>query len=358
MTPMTSDTELHASYMLWRKHNRNASAAAVEAGMSTAGFSERIRKYLAKFGDTDKPPIPPAPEKLILAAGPIPDPDMPIEQVLSWRRESFNRSLAHHSAKRWRKFNVPISGPYALMFFGDPHIDDDGCHLPLLESHCELAAKTEAIYAINIGDTTNNWIGRLERLWANQDASAKTAQKLARWLLCESGVPWFLWLHGNHDLWGGRVGPDWFAAIKPHFVAMDDWQAKVTLVSPNGHELRLWASHNFKGNSIWNNMHGLERAAQMQDWAHLYVAGHHHDTGLRQGENSHRSFCYWLMRVRGYKFMDDFADHHGFGEYQHGAAGLAVIDPTANKPNAVTCFLDPFEGAEFLAYKRRHIGGV
>lgn len=31
----------------------------------------------------------------------------------------------------------------------------------------------------------------------------------------------------------------------------------------------------------------------------------------------------------------------------------AMIDPTASKPNAVQCFLDPFEGAEFLAWKRR-----
>jgi len=30
-----------------------------------------------------------------------------------------------------------------------------------------------------------------------------------------------------------------------------------------------------------------------------------------------------------------------------------VIDPTADKLNAVTCFADPFEGVEFLAYKRR-----
>jgi hypothetical protein len=34
---------------------------------------------------------------------------------------------------------------------------------------------------------------------------------------------------------------------------------------------------------------------------------------------------------------------------------LAVIDPEADQPNAVQCFLDPFEGAEFLKYKRRKV---
>lgn len=82
-------------------------------------------------------------------------------------------------------------------------------------------------------------------------------------------------------------------------------------------------------------------------------AEHDHDTGLRFGENPHRGFHYWLMRVRGYKFMDEYADHHGFGEYQSGAAGVAIVDPDGSKANAVTCFLDPHEGIDFLAFKRR-----
>lgn len=283
----------------------------------------------------------------------LPDPDLPIEQVLEHRRQAFERKNAHHRAKRWRRFTVPCSGPYALMFFGDPHLDDDGCNLTLWESHVDLAASTDNLFAVNIGDTTNNWVGRLARLWANQDASAETARRLVKHYLGERGIPWFLWLSGNHDLWDGPVGRDVFQMHAPHYVTLEEWQAKVTLVSPNGHELRLWAAHNFKGNSIWNNMHGLERAAQMQDWAHLYVAGHHHDTGLRQGENPHRGFVYNLMRVRGYKFMDEYAELHGFGEYQHGAAGVAVVDPAGDKLNAVTCFLDPFEAVDFLQFKRR-----
>lgn len=35
------------------------------------------------------------------------------------------------------------------------------------------------------------------------------------------------------------------------------------------------------------------------------------------------------------------------------AAGVAIIDPLANGPSAVTCFLDPFEAVEFLQFKRR-----
>lgn len=325
-------------------------AAALGKDVSNACSTFRSLKARAEKAGWPRKMGPAVP-----TADALPPADVPVADIIDMQARRFSARLANNQAKRWREFAIPLSGPYAIMFFGDPHVDDNGCNWPLLKAHCELAARTPALYAVNIGDTTNNWAGRLAALWAEQDTSAATARALAKWLLSESGVPWFLWLHGNHDLWSGPVGAGWFEAQRPHFVAMEDWQAKVVLRSggTGGHALRLWVSHNFKGSSIWNNMHGLERAAQMQDWAHLYVAGHHHDVGLRQGENAHRGFCYWLARARGYKFVDHYAEQHGFPEHQHGASILAVIDPTASKPNAVQCFLDPFEGAEFLAWKRK-----
>jgi hypothetical protein len=216
-------------------------------------------------------------------------------------------------------------------------------------------AGTEHLYAVNIGDTTNNWAGRLARLWANQDTSAHTAKRLVKHYLAERGIPWFLWLHGNHDMWDGPVGRDVFERHSPEYVVMEDWQAKITLASPNGREIRLWAAHNFKGNSIWNPMHGPLRAAQMEDWAHLYVAGHHHNCGLFQHENPHRGFVANGMRVRGYKFIDEYADIHQFGQHQYGASGVAIIDPNADALNAVTCFLDPFEAVEYLTWRRSKV---
>jgi hypothetical protein len=323
--------------------------AAERLGIKRQTFVSRLNIARGRFPEWS----PDAQTAKVPLGDPLPDPDLDIEDVLRHRMNAFQRRHEHHKAARWRRFKVPTTGPYALMLVGDPHLDDDGCNLPLWEKHVELMSTTPNLYAVNIGDTTNNWVGRLARLWANQDASAETARRLVKHYLGERGIPWFLWISGNHDLWDGPVGRDVFERHAPHFVTLADWQAKVTLVSPNGHEMRMWAAHNFKGNSIWNNLHGLERAAQMQDWAHLYVAGHHHDCGYRLGENPHRGFTYNLLRVRGYKFMDEYADHHGFGEYQFGSSAIAVIDPEGDKLNHVTCFMDPAEGVEFLAFKRR-----
>jgi len=282
---------------------------------------------------------------------PLPDSDVEIEDVIGMMRRRFVKRYEYTKAKRWREFSVPTSGPYALMLFGDPHIDDDGCNWELLHSHCELAARTKHLYAVSIGDVTNNWTGRLAALYAQQETSVTTARKLIKWLMTESGVPWWLWIHGNHDAWSDGIPI--IEGMNVNQIVMEDWSAKVTLASPNGHKLRLWATHNFKGHSMWNKLHGAQRAAQMSDWAHLYVAGHHHNWALHQEEHDERNFTYWLARVRGYKFIDSYADHHGFGHQNNGASILAVIDPTADKLNAVTCFADPFEGVEFLAYKRR-----
>lgn len=281
----------------------------------------------------------------------IPEKELPVEEVLSLVKRRFELRSAHAAAKRWRRFTVPTSGPYALMFFGDPHVDDDGCNWSLLEDHCALARRTSNLYAVSVGDVTNNWVGRLTRLYGEQEASRSTAWRLTKWFLRESGVPWWLWIHGNHDQWNDGIAIT--EGLNVHNIAMEDWQAKVTLASPNGHETRLWVAHNFPGTSQWNKLHGPQKAAQMKDWAHLYVAGHHHNWALHQEEHDHRNFVYWLARVRGYKFMDSYADNLGFGEQKYGASIVCVVDPDGDRLNALTCFADPHEGVDFLAFKRR-----
>lgn len=339
---------------LVESHDGNVSKASRATGLARETLRSQIARAQQILGHTAPEPRNADPE-VPYGLDPIPPKTVPIEEVVAQRKAAFAQRNAHAKALRWRKLQVPINGPYALMFFGDPHLDDDGCDLTLFEKHAVLARDTKGIFAANIGDTTNNWAGRLARLWAEQNASAETARALVKYYLGDFGIPWFMWLCGNHDLFDGPVGREVFERHKPHYVQMEDWQAKVTLCSPNGHEFRVWAAHNFKGNSIWNNLHGLERAAQIADHADLYVAGHHHDSGTREGENPHRGNVYHLMRVRGYKFIDHYADLHQFGTYQYGAAGMAVVDPCAERPNAVKCFLDPHEGAEFLTWKRRNI---
>jgi hypothetical protein len=62
---------------------------------------------------------------------------------------------------------------------------------------------------------------------------------------------------------------------------------------------------------------------------------------------------YWLLRARGYKYIDSYADNLSYASQQHGATICAVIDPKAeSEARFVTCFADLGEAAEYLEWKR------
>lgn len=363
-TPKLSEQQYLEVAELIAKHNGSVTEAGKVAqkalGISSTTFKSRAERghALGFWGRSennqsevwvkqDRPSKPKTP-----FAGVLPEDDIPVTEIIDIMCKRYTKRKQNADAKKWRKFTVPVSGPYALMIFGDPHIDDNGCDWVTLRDHCNLAANTEALYAVNIGDTTNNWCGRLARLWAEQDTSASTARKLVQWFLADSGVPWWLWIAGNHDAWMGPVGIDALERFKPHHVMMEDWGAKVTLVSKNGFEMRIHAAHNFSGHSQWNPLHGPQKEAMWGDPAHLYVAGHHHNWALFHGEHQHKNSSYWLARARGYKMIDEYATRLGFGSQQYGQSILVVVDPDINDVGQVTCFADPVEGVEYLKWKR------
>jgi hypothetical protein len=113
----------------------NVTNAAVAAGMSRPGFEKRARNAadLGLWGRDGQggcwyaPEVEGAPAKPVPSATPLPDDDLPTGELIDFMVRRFEKRKAHSEAKRWRRFSVPIAGPYALMIFGDPHIDDNGC---------------------------------------------------------------------------------------------------------------------------------------------------------------------------------------------------------------------------------------
>lgn len=269
----------------------------------------------------------------------FPADDLSIEKIIEQMDARFVQREQHHKAKRWAPIEMATDEPIAISFFGDPHLDDDGCNWPMLRAHCDIHRTTPGFYGVNIGDTTNNWTGRLMRLFANQETSQKTARKLAKWFLADSGVKWLVWLLGNHDVWND--GEAIMQGLGAHLVWMEDWQAQFRLTFPNQRECRIWAAHNFFGKSIWNSLHGMQRAAHTKVEAHIYVGGHLHNWAIHQEESASRDFTYWLARARGYKYLDSHAVHHGHQSQDDGAAITAVINPAAKTESAfVQCFAD------------------
>jgi hypothetical protein len=279
------------------------------------------------------------------------DEDESVEEILERRRKAFQRKQTAAEARRWFEIKIPETLPYAVIWFGDPHIDNDGCNWPLLERHLEIA-RMPGVYAGNIGDTTDNWpwTGRLAKLWAETDMSDKTAKKMAEWFMFDAGVKWLVWLLGNHDAWNG--GTDFYKRLGASYVPVIDWRAQFVLSHKTGAKTRIDAAHGRKGNSIYNPSHGTLRASRFGEPADLFVTGHIHSFKLDHFEDADRKHISWLAQVRGYKWHDSYAHVNSFAEHQHGAAIMSIIDPQNGR---VQCFADLDEGAEYLAWKRSRV---
>lgn len=281
----------------------------------------------------------------------IPPDDIPIEKILESMCERFSKRSENSEAKKWMEFKVDSDQPIGICWFGDPHIDDDGCNLPLLLEHIEICKTTEGMFGANIGDVHNNWVGRLMAEYANQSTSRGTAFQLIEWFFKDSGVNWLIMLLGNHDSW--NFGHEALAQITKHICPLIDWRAQFKLTFKNGRECLIDAAHDHSGHSQWNSLHGQQKASTMGGIAHLYMAGHKHNWALAQHECPQTNRVYWLARARGYKYIDSYADRLGFGAQKSGASIVTVIDPKASPLNFVRCFSDPKEGADYLNFLRK-----
>lgn len=159
---------------------------------------DRAKRYATAIGL----PVPPLTNQPLnpdaVAAVPVlPDEVATIDELLERRRREFDRK---HEAKEARKLvpvPVKIDGPFGLALFGDPHVDDPGTDIRLLESHMALVKRTPGLLAGNVGDYSNNWVGRLARLHAEQSTTAAEAWVLVEWLV--RYLPWMFLIGGNHD---------------------------------------------------------------------------------------------------------------------------------------------------------------
>lgn len=263
----------------------------------------------------------------------FPDDDVPTEEILDHLGKRYEKRRASYDAHTWFRIKVKDPKPIGILWFGDPHLGDSGCDVPLLRRHCQLCAETDGLYGANIGDVGNNWSGKLAALYGKQETSQKTEQKLAEWFMIGSGVRWLLWLIGNHDAWGdgATVLAHMARRYGTHKIILHDWEARFSLVFPNGHEFRVWASHDFKGHSDWNNMHGLLKAARLGVDADLLVGGHRHNYGLWDAENPDKGISQVMVRARGYKRDDEYARRIGHLEQKNGEAVLTILDPIAKE---------------------------
>lgn len=300
---------------------------------------KRARALRAAQGASPGFALPPTPQ----------DTEEPLEELLDRRVKVYERKA--RATRIEHAIRVNVSGPFGLLIFGDPHLDDDGTDLALIRRHLELVKDTPGLFACTLGDLHNNWPGRLARLYAEQGTSAQEAWRLVEWFL--GAVPWLFVIRGNHDEFSGPGDPLSYI-VRGSTVGVDQAHgARIRLDLPEGDPVRIWARHTFPGHSQWNKAHGPVKAAKMGGYrADVFVAGHKH-TWAQHTEEGTDGQTWTALQVGAYKRIDDYADKLGYAREQHGAAVLLVVRPKIVGPGRITPFWDVESGRDYLTWLRQ-----
>lgn len=281
----------------------------------------------------------------------LPDDDLPIEDIIAQRKKEFAQKKRHHDATRLIQVRVKIPGPIGILHFGDPHVDDDGTDIITLEKHA-LLTHIEGVFGANVGDTTNGWIGRLARLYAQQNCGRKRAVKIAEWFI--NLAEWLYMVGGNHDGWAGDDDPiKWIA--KQQKALYQSSEARLQLNFPVGAPFTINARHDFAGSSIYNPAHGAMKAIHFGVRDDLSTCGHKHISGYGMLKDPTTGRTCHALQIGSYKLIDRFAQERGFRDQSFGPAAFTLIQPElpANHPDRCKVYWDPDQGVDVLKFYRR-----
>lgn len=309
-------------------------------GVSKRTLSEWSR--IDREGDSkDSSPEP-------IASVPI-NPDIPEEELVKRLIDDYNRRDEYEKKAKLIDVEMPDDLPFGISFFGDPHLGDAGTNMPKLVDDLETVRDTEAMYGVNIGDVTNNWVGRLERLYGDQRTTKADEVRLCRWFIKHDF--WLAHIIGNHDAWnnGKFLIKEFAKGTKAVHV---DEQVALRFKFPNGSDITLLARHDFKGNSQWNPMHGVMKAAQFGQAYDILANGHTHVSGYGQTKCQMTGRVSHALQLSAYKEYDKFAKEKGFRDQNMFNNAVAIIDPTREGIDRVRIRFNVQDAARELVWLR------
>lgn len=352
----------------FRENSYNATATAHALGVSRPLIQRRIRRarelgLLAedeRFPDDRSAPKDkaeeegPEPDRPLFSVPGIPDPDRPVDELLDYMLRRFDRVHAAETAKSLVRVPIHDSGPVGIAFIGDPHLDNQGCHLRKLMDDINTIKATPGMMAGSIGDYRDNWVGRLSKLYAQTDVTESEGRKLVEWFFTQ--IPWLFLIAGNHDLWnceGGNV-LDYITRIGQVPGRFEKYDLRMKLEHPNGRTFTIHARHDFPGGSQFNPAHGLVKETLWNYRDHILVCGDRHHSGYAPvwHNDPDPRLCH-AIRVGTYKWHDTYAQEKGFKWSNYAPSAAVVIDPDDEDPvSCISYFPSVKQASDFLTWKR------
>jgi hypothetical protein len=335
------------------QHRKDITDEAVIAAFKAHGTLKEAAKALNTTPGTirtrlEKMGGPPEAPRLDMPVLPSDNPSA--EELLDMRERETARVFTAAAAREWMPIRVKARGPIGVLWYGDPHIDDPGCDIKALRRDVALVKNTPGLFGACIGDIQNNWIGRLARLYGEQQTTARQAWILVEWFVREQAGKWLCIVEGNHDAWSGAGDPlKWIT--RQQAISEPD-EITMRLVFPDGEQIRVAARHNWPGSSLWNPTHGQLRGGSLAVDAELVIGGHKHTGGYQMFAVPHNGQVCHAVQLGAYKLTDAYAKTGGFMNRHISPSVLTVLNPEAGPTARVQVFHDVEAGADYLTFLR------
>jgi hypothetical protein len=291
-----------------------------EAGYSVkaaAEFMEMPRQTLMHYIDKDKvmAAVRPANDGLVIPTGP--NPNEPIEDLVSRKKAQYARQASADDFAHLIPIQVRENKPVAICAVGDPHVDDDLCDIGAIERDMRIIGRTDGMYALHLGDITNNWVGRLGRLYAHQSTKATDAVRLAEWMF--KLAPPLALVSGNHDLLERRHElAERSASSRPGATSCRPTACGWLWPSGAGRRCAFTRATTSRGTASTTRSTACARSTCWASATTSTSPATSHTDAMRRVPSPEGFMHQWMLRVSGYKGHDDYAKAGHFAEDEDG----------------------------------------
>jgi hypothetical protein len=262
-------------------------------------------------------------------------------------------SVAKAEAQRHATIRLASDQPVAITLSSDWHVAPQGTDLRGLLEYADLVRRTPRLYALAVGDLTDNPIKHR----GGSVAQVSDELRLLDILVGRFGGKLLGMTSGNHDDWSKTLaGVDNLAALsrrhRVHY-APDELLWQVDIVSPHDPEdvtatYHLYTRHQWRRGSALNPGHACWTWWQEEgpNWGvipDVLAIGHNHVAVVESRQFSERDM--WALRMGTWQRDSAFARAKGFARYRP-TAPTVVLHP--DRSRRVQCFADPAAAVRFM----------
>lgn len=345
-TGIVRDIPLDVMIEAFKRNMFMVKATARELGCEPANVSRRLRAAVLA-GDERLDP-----ESLVYGK----TVNRPLEEIIKARAELGMRNDRKEEHGDWRKATyIPIGdGPFILGIFGDPHADNSGTDLDLMEQELSHLNKRERVFGACVGDMFDNWPRALGHLYA-ESGNPEPAWIYFEYLM--DNYPWLFSVMGNHDLFGGNTANFLKEFFRSKGMVLRRSGGRFILGS-GSKPITVAMRHIWPGSSMYSEAHSLKRAVTFgYTDDDIVTGGHIHKGEVREHIRPLDGKRSMLVQVSSFKRLDNFANDRGFMSPDTHPVVWLVCDDREPHDSArrVQAFYDFADARAMLDY-RQNVG--